>query len=80
MRGIGFHGGAGFRGIKGGLVGSGVWEFGKASWYIPGAKGPVLPSRKYGAVIPKKKSKLGIMGHRNGGNSLSMGRGFKPVG
>lgn len=39
----------------------GVWEFGRAELYIPGARGPVMRPRGFGAVKPRR-SKVGITG------------------
>ena len=57
----GLWGGGGGAGGYGFPSEVGRWEFGKASLYLPGVTGPVLPARRYGAVTPEKR---GIVGAR----------------
>jgi len=66
--GAGFAGGRGF--MRKGEVGT--WEFGEAGMYIPGARGPVMPARRYGQVVPRERKvrrKLGILSTRISGTS-----------
>ena len=77
-KGLGGGGGAGVRLGDMRKVGSGIWEFGPAGLYVPGAEGPVRGPVGYGAVAQRKR-RDGIKGTRIAGSSLGTTRQYVPT-